>query len=80
MTLITTVVCDWPNCKSRIELGDNPFPGAEEILEVRDAESKRFHFCCQEHLRNWIMGYRCPYKAPAPEPTKAPVAWPKGKP
>jgi hypothetical protein len=77
MSLMTVVICDIKTCRSRAELGDDPVPGAEEILEVRDAEGKRYHFCGIEHLRQWAAGYRCPYPRIKPAPTKQPVAWPK---
>lgn len=77
MSIITVVTCNRAGCKSRVELGDDPVIGAEEILEVRDAEGKRFHLCCIEHLREWAAQYSCPYNTPKPQPTKAPVTWPK---
>ena len=80
MSLITIVQCDIKGCKSRIELGDEIVQGAEEILEIRLADGSRLYFCCIEHLRQWAMSYVCKFKAPAPEPTKKAVEWPKGKP
>jgi hypothetical protein len=77
MSMVTIVICNHKGCKSRIELGDDPVAGAEEILEIRLADGSRLHFCCIEHLRPWAMSYVCQFKAPKPEPTKAPVAWPK---
>ena len=77
MSLITTVQCDIKGCKSRVELGDDPVTGAEEILEIRLADSSRLHFCCIEHLRQWAASYVCKFKAPKPEPTRKTVEWPK---
>jgi hypothetical protein len=76
--MLTTIVhCDIKGCASRIELGDDPVTGAEEILEIRLADGSRLHFCCIEHLRQWAMSYVCKFKAPKPQPTKTLVAWPK---
>lgn len=79
MSLITIMQCDIPGCKSRVELGDSPVQGAEEILEVRLADGSRVVFCCIEHLRQWAASYTCKFNAPKPQPTKAPISWPKPK-
>ena len=47
---------------------DAAVPKADEILQVTDANSKRFMFLNADCLRRWATKYESPYKRP--EPTK----------
>jgi hypothetical protein len=67
MPITTIVGCD--ECKTtKIEIGDGETPGAEEILQVTDANGVKLFFCGIECLRTWAKKYECPYKRPTPEP------------
>ena len=66
--IFTTITCDIKGCNSKLEIRDDQETiGAEELLEVTDANHKKHWFCCIEHLRQWANGYCCPYKKTAPQ-------------
>jgi len=61
MPIVTIIQCDC--CGKRIEIFENKeTPGAEEVLNVIDAMSKKLFFCTIECLRKWAAKYVCPYK------------------
>ena len=68
MPLLNTVKCDC-GCGGTLELGgqeDTNVPGADEILQVTDANTKRFFFLNAACLRTWEAKYVSPYKRPEP--------------
>ena len=68
MPLLSTVLCDC-GCNGKLELGgpdDTNIQGADEILQVTDANSKRFIFLTAACLRTWAAEYESPYKRPEP--------------
>lgn len=68
MPLLNKVVCDC-GCRGELDLGgqeDINVPGADEILQVTDANSKRFFFLNADCARKWFAKYVSPYKRPEP--------------
>jgi len=68
MPLLNTVHCDC-GCKGILELGgpdDTNVKGADELLQVTDANSKRLFFLTADCLRRWAAKYESPYKRPEP--------------
>ena len=68
MPLLNTVRCDC-GCDRTLELGgqnDKDVPGAEEMLQITDANSQRFFFLTIDCLRKWAAKYESPYKRPQP--------------
>lgn len=61
MPIVTIIECDV--CRKRIEiLEDKETPGAEEVLNIIDAMSKRLFFCTLDCLKKWAEKYSCPYR------------------
>ena len=68
MPLLNTVLCDC-GCDKELFLGgskDKDIPGADEILQVTDANSERFFFLNADCLRRFAAKYESPYKRPEP--------------
>lgn len=61
MPIVTIIECDV--CHKRFEIQDNEeTPGAEEILQITDAMTKKKFFCTIKCLDKWREKYVCPYK------------------
>ena len=68
MPLLNTVLCDC-GCKGELGLGgpeDQNVPGADELLQLTDANGKKFWFLTAECGRRWFATYQSPYKRPEP--------------
>lgn len=69
MPLLNTARCDC-GCEKELFLGgpeDKDVTGAEELLQVTDANSKRFFFLTADCLRRWAAKYTSPYARPKSE-------------
>lgn len=61
MPIVTIIECDV--CHKRFEIKDNEETlGAEEILQITDAMTKKKFFCTLPCLDKWREKYVCPYK------------------
>ena len=68
MPLLNTVRCDC-GCNGVLELGgpkDTDVPGADELLQVTDANREVFFFLTADCMRRWAAKYESPYKRPEP--------------
>lgn len=53
----TIVTCDC-GCKKEISLGEAYVPGAEKLLQVKDARGVSYWFLSIECLRTWEKNYK----------------------
>jgi hypothetical protein len=68
MPLFNKIVCDC-GCCGELDLGgpeDTNVKGADEILQITDANSQKFWFLNANCLRTWAAKYESPYKRPEP--------------
>ena len=64
----TIVQCDC-GCGSKLDLGgpdEKEVQGADELLEITDANRKKYFFLTADCLRKWAAKYVSPYKRPEP--------------
>ena len=57
MPSVTKISCDC-GCKKDIELGEAYGPGAEKLLQVKDARGMSFWFLSADCLKNWLKTYK----------------------
>lgn len=59
--MIRTIIdCDC-GCKQSLELGEGDTPGAEQMLQITDAMSRKYFFLNKACLVKWLEKYECPY-------------------
>jgi hypothetical protein len=56
MPSVTKISCDC-GCKKEIELGEEYVPGAEKLLQVKDARGVSYWFLSLDCLRAWEKKY-----------------------
>lgn len=56
MPSLTKIICDC-GCKKEIELGDAYVPGAERLLQVKDARGFSSWFLSLDCLKAWAQKY-----------------------
>jgi hypothetical protein len=73
MPLLNTIICDC-GCQGLLELGgpsEQDVSGAEFLLEVTDANRKKFFFLNENCFKKWAAKYISPYKRPEYVPLDA---------
>lgn len=71
MPMTTIIECDV--CRKEFKIKDHAeTPGAEEILQITDAMTKKYFFCTVSCLLKWLEKYKCPYKE-EPSPLKGDI-------
>lgn len=57
MPSVTKIQCDC-GCKKEIELGEAYVPGAERLLQVKDARGISYWFLTLDCIKAWIANYK----------------------